>query len=522
LLARGVARQREFGIRLAIGASRRRVISQLLTEGLLLALASAAVAFGISRLALRSFVYALTSTFPPDIGNLRLVVPAADWRVVLFLLCGATVTTLVFALAPALRATRMELVRAIRGELVRNVRPSRARDALVVLQVTGSVLLLICAGVFLRSSWEAAAVDPGIRTAGVLSVRILNNQTREAVLRAVRSEPLVESVAASWPGALGGLATFSARVEGRRGSSPVQVRLVSPEYFGVFAIDLVRGRSFTTAERGPEASVAIVSESLARRLWPGSDAVGQPVHVEPDLSVGPSEGSIPLREQDGELTRPRIAVVVGVARDVAGFRMGGARLGQADVYMPIASDVPASSLTMRMRGESERARHALVSRLAAIDPNAAEVSTPQTIARAEAYLLGIPFWLTLVLGTLALLLTLSGLFSVVSYLVQQRTKEIGVRIALGSTRRGIAALVLLQSARPVGTGLLLGGTLTGAFGALLLSTSSAELIGSSVRLFDPLAYAAGLLWIAAACAGAALIPVLRATRIDPIGALRQE
>ena len=140
----------------------------------------------------------------------------------------------------------------------------------------------------------------------------------------------------------------------------------------------------------------------------------------------------------------------------------------------------------------------------------------------EAYLLAIPFWLTLVLGALALLLTLSGLFSVLSYLVEQRTREIGVRVSLGATRRSIAALMLSQSARPVGLGLVLGASLTAALGAALLATPAAAQIGSTVRLFDPIAYAASLLGIVTACAGAALIPALRAARIDPIGALRQD
>ena len=198
------------------------------------------------------------------------------------------------------------------------------------------------------------------------------------------------------------------------------------------------------------------------------------------------------------------------------------RLAGAGVYVPIGAEAARTSLTMRVRGDSERARHALVDRLAAIDPNMGEVTTLRTLARMEAYLLGIPFWLTLVLGALALLLTLSGLFSVLSYLVEQRTREIGVRMALGATRRSIGALVLSQSARPVGIGLLLGGSLTAALGAALLATPAAEQIGSTVRLFDPVAYAASLLCIVTACACAALIPALRAGRIDPVAALRQD
>ena len=204
LLARAVARQREIGIRLAIGASRRRIVWQLLTESLLLALVSAALAFGISRLVLEAVVYIVTSTMPPDFGDVRLAVPPADWRVALFLVAGAMVSTMFFALAPALQATRFELVRAVRGEVVRDARPGRARNVLIALQVTASVLLLICSAVFLRSALATATVDPGIRAADTVMVGIVNEQMRGAMLEAVTSDPSVTSVAASWPDALGG------------------------------------------------------------------------------------------------------------------------------------------------------------------------------------------------------------------------------------------------------------------------------------------------------------------------------
>ena len=512
LLARGVARQREIGIRLAIGASRRRIIWQLLTESLLLALVSAALGFGISRLALAAVVYAVTSTFPPEFGDIRLAMPPADWRVVLFLVAGAMVSTVFFALAPALQATRFELLRAIRGEVVRNAGPGRARDALVALQVTASVLLLILAAVFLRSSWAAASVDPGIRTIDTVSVNIANEQRRGAVLDLVKRDPSVAAVAASWPGLTG----RSALADGANGKSTVRYQLVSPEFFDVLGVDLVRGRGFTDAERSAAAAVAIVSESVARQLWPGADAVGQVLRLEPDPNGDTSQAEDPAIPSQA-------LVVVGIARDVPGFRLGGVRMGGgARVYAPIGAEIARTTLTLRVRGDSERARQALVDKLAAIDLNIGEVAALRTMARMEAYLLGIPFWLTLVLGTLALLLTLSGLFSVLSYLVAQRTREIGVRMAVGATSRSIAALMLLQSARPVGIGLLAGGSLTAALGGVLLATPAAEQIGESVRLFDPVAYAASLLCIVAACACAALIPALRAGRIDPVGALRQD
>ena len=514
LLARAVARQREIGIRLAIGASRRRIIRQLLTESLLLALVSAVVAFGISRLALEATLYAITSTWASAFGNIRAAVPPADWRVALFLMVGAIVSTVFFALAPALQATRLELVRAIRGEVVRDARPGRTRNALVALQVTGSVLLLICSAVFLRSAWAAASVDPGIRTADIVIVGIMNEERREATLDVVRSEPSVASFAASWPGGLGGRAALA---EGATGKSTVTYQFVSPEYFSVLGIDVVRGRGFAPTERSATAAVVIVSESVARQLWPGRDALGQVLRLEPD-----PKGE--TRERDDPPLLSRTAVVVGIARDVAGFRLGAVRMAGAGVYMPIGAEAAKTSLTMRVHGNPERARRALVERLTAIDPSMGEdqVTTLQTLARMEAYLLAIPFWLTLVLGALALLLTLSGLFSVLSYLVEQRTREIGVRMALGATSGSIGALVLSQSARPVGVGVLLGASLTAALGAALLATPAAELIGSIVRLFDPVAYAGSLVCIVTACAGAALIPALRAGRIDPIAALRQD
>ena len=530
LLARAVARQREIGIRLAVGASRRRIIFQLLTESLVLALVSAVVAFGISRLVLEAALYAIMSTWSSGFGDIRVVMPPADWRVALFLVAGAIVSTLFFALAPAFRATRLELVRAMRGEVVRDARPGGARNALVALQVTASALLLICSAVFLRSAWAMSALDLGIRTTDTINVNVLNEQRRGAILEVVKSEPSIASVAASSPGVLGGRPAFAAgstfapggaSVDKPLGKSAVTYQFVSPEYFAVLDIDLVRGRGFTQSELSASASAAVVSESVARQLWPGIDAVGQALRIDPETpALSGSERPTP-REPDEPPLLSRSFIVVGVARDVPGFRIGGQRAAGAGIYVPISAEVARTSLTLRARGDSERARHTLVDRLAAIDPNMAEVTTLRTIAAIGAYVLAIPFWLTLVLGALALLLTLSGLFSVLSYLVEQRTREIGVRMALGATPGSIGALVLLQTARPVGIGLLLGVTLTAGLGAALLATPAAELIGPVVRLFDPVAYAASILCIVTASACAALIPALRAGRINPVAALRQ-
>jgi predicted permease len=510
LLARAVTRQREIGVRLAIGASRRRLIGQLLTESLLLALVSAALAFGISRLVLAAIVYGVTTTWAPAIGDIRLAVPPADWRVALFLVAGAMVSTVFFALVPALQATRLELVRAMRGEVVRNGRPGRARNLLVTLQVTASVLLLICAAIFLRSALGTTTIDPGIRTADVVFVSVTKEQMRGALLEAVKNEPSVATVAAAWPGPLNDRAGSAGSASGKLA---VGYKFVSPEYFGVLGVDIVRGRSFAQTERGASAAVAVVSEGAARQLWPDREAVGQVLQLEPDATREPPRSSEPP-------LLSRTFVVVGIARDVAGFQLS--KVKEPTVYVPIDAESAQTSFAVRVHGDPERTRLALLDRFAAIDPGIGEVATLQTIASMVAYLLQIAFWLTVTLGALALALTLSGLFSVLSYLVEQRTREIGVRIALGATARSIATLVLSQLAGSVGLGLFLGGSLTGALSALLLATLGTGSIGLIVRLSDPVAYSGSLLCIVMACVCAALIPALRAGRIDPIAALRQD
>ena len=185
LLARGVARQREIGIRLSIGASRRRIVRQLLTESVLLALAAAAGGYLVSRLALEGAVYWAMRTMPVDLGDVNLSVPAADWRVALFLVLSAIAATAFFALMPALQATRIEPVRTLRGELVKDARPGRARNVLIGVQVFASALLLICSAIFLRSAISSSEFNPGFRTADTLLIDAFNDNKRDAMLQAL-------------------------------------------------------------------------------------------------------------------------------------------------------------------------------------------------------------------------------------------------------------------------------------------------------------------------------------------------
>ena len=348
-----------------------------------------------------------------------------------------------------------------------------------------------------------------MRIADIVNVQIVNEPARNAIVQAVTAEPLVAAMAAS--------SAESPRValaETSGAKAPVAFRFVSPEYFSLLDIAVVRGRAFTPAERTPNLPVAVVSESTARALWPNADAIGQVVRLDPDSTSGPRPAGEPPLES-------RTLTVAGVVRDVAGLRFMPFKA--AVVYVPTSAAMPETSLVARVHGDPELARQRLLNRLTTIDPNMArEVGTMRTMARMDAYFLQIAFWLTVVLGGLALMLTLSGLFSVLSYLVEQRTREIGVRMALGATTRDVTRLVLVQSIRPVGFGLLIGGGAAAGLATLLLSTPAAGVIGQIVDVFDPVAYVGSPLIIIAACLVAAAVPATRAARLDPTRALREQ
>lgn len=521
LLARGVARQREIGIRLSLGASRRRIIRQLMTESVLLALVAAVGGYLVSRIALEGTVYFLLRAMPMDLGDINLNVPAADWRVALFLVVAAIAATAFFALMPALQATRIDPVRTIRGELVADARPGRARNMLIGVQVFASALLLICAAIFLRSAMVSSRFDPGFRTADTILMD-LNEPKRAALGSALAAEPTITAFAAVRPPFLSppldGFADTGA------GKAPVAYKFVSATYFDVLAIPIVRGRVFTAAEVDGYP-VAIVSESVASTLWPNGNAVGETFRIEPDAAVriGGAYGlQVNPEESPGRDTPmpARVVTVVGVSRDVSGFRLTDAK--NAGVFLPTDLGTARTSVVARVAGDPELARQTLFEHLTRIDPNLDNIVTMRTVARLELFFLQMGFWVSLVLGGLALLLTVSGLFSVLSYLVEQRTKEIGLRMALGATSQGVTQLMLLQTARPVLYGLIAGVALAATLATALMATEAGAFISEIVRVTDPIAYTASLVLIVGACLLAAWIPSARAARLDPMKTLRQD
>ena len=523
LLARGLSRQREIGIRLSLGASRRRIIRQLLTESLILALAAAICGVFVARLFLEGALYTVIVTLPSEIAQFvrlfNLAAPTSDWRVLVFLVVGATASTVFFGLAPALQATRVDLVAVMHGELTRGARPRRARHALIAVQVGASVLLLVCAGIFLRGAVTAATKSPDVRS-DVLRLSLDNESRRGAVLQALRSDPLVETIAAASLATRGVVSLSVPAPAAGPSSLPVYREAVSSEYFDVVGIDVVSGRGFTPAERTADAGVVVVSETLARQLWPNGTGVGQQVRLDAPQPASP-DGPSPLStEARSAKVESRTFTVVGVVRD-PGSASGASLDAFRRVYLPTSVESPAPWL-LRVRGNPERARQALVERLTAIDPASVQIISLQALARLQTYPLQIGFWVAVVLGGLALVLTVSGVFSVLSYVVEQQAKEIGVRMALGASTKNVVRLILSQSVRPVGIGLAAGGGLAAAVAIVLMTTPIAAEIGDSINVLDPGAYAASLLVIAASCVLAVSLPALRAARIDPIATLRKD
>jgi ABC-type antimicrobial peptide transport system permease subunit len=379
--------------------------------------------------------------------------------------------------------------------------------------------------VLLRSASTDAAAGLGLRTSDTLIVPITHEALRTALLDQIRRQPGVRSIAASWatvndlpaPARAETAASPSAESRGAR-TAPAQAWIgygfVSPEYFETFGIDIVKGRAFTADERSTDAGVVVVSEQGARRIWPDQQAIGQTIRFEaaaPPTPSNPKPARVPAR----------VYTVIGIARDVGRTKNVLSFPINTDVYVPIALESAGPSVVVRVQGDPDEARRTLLTRLVAIDPALSDITTVRALTQGATFSLWLAFWLTVVLGGLALALTASGLFSVLSYLVEERKKDIGVRMALGATMRNIAGWVLSHMFVPVAAGIAVGF----GFAAMLLRTVVRWLpfvFSSVVQVFDPWMYAASLIVVGAACALAASLPARRAARVDPIEALRRD
>jgi predicted permease len=510
LLARAVTRQRELGIRLAIGASRSRVVRQLLIESALLTLVAAACAVGVTRAIVVGITSALHRTLPPELLELATFeAPPLDGFVVLFIVASAFVAAAGFGLLPALSGTRLDLIRVMRGERARQARPGPARGSLIAIQVAASAFLLVGASLFLRATLRDVESTP-LRADAVV-VDGVKDHHRAAAVAATATAPGVRGIAASWPNApmMGeGRPVHVSSVERRR--EPITFRMVSAGYLEVYGIVLRRGRAFTDAETASRAPVALVSESMARRFWPNGDAIGQRLQLDfPPDAFRPGDPSMTARG----------VTIVGVTADVGPFRVMPA---EAPLYLTGDATMAKATIAARVEGDVESMRRLLHERVVAIDPGVPLVVSTRSIQALETYPIQVAFWATAILGGLALLLTVSGIVGVVSFLVAQRVREFGIRAALGASAGAIVRLVVWQSMRPAVGGLAIGLLLAWTVAAMVLAIPGAALIGRLVDVLDPAAYLAGIGLVSMASVGAALMPTLRGARADPMTALRDE
>ncbi len=474
MLARGIARQREIGIRLALGAARARLVRQLLTESALLAIPAAVLGYAISRWSIDGGVRLMFASAPGEfVPYLRVLPLSPDVRVFGFVLLVALASALAFGLVPALQATRPQIVQASRGEGDPTGRPGRMRTTLVVAQTGVCCLLLIVTGVLLRGARTADRLPTGLRTSDVVQV-VLDDHARGAALRRLRAEPMVSDIGASTQSPLDGMyPSLGVRVAGEPRIAVAAVDFVDAGFFRVLDVPIVRGRAFTADDERLATPVAVVSQAAARALWPTGDAIGQFVQ----LTAEPP--------RDSRLARVRSARVIRISRNaVSGWI--GTGLERPVIYYPTAPESAGTNIVARVMGDASQARQR-------IDVEASSA-----------------------IGAIALLLTLISIYGVLSYVVAQRTKEIGVRMALGASVRSVVGQVVRQSCRYAVVGIVPGTVL--ALGVSKLFASVLWIVDT----FDPAGYAFGAGVVLIACLAAAWAPARRAARVDPMVALRYE
>jgi hypothetical protein len=428
------------------------------------------------------------------------------------MLLAAVVSALLFGLAPALQATRTSVMRAARGEFTTDFRPARLRNTLAIAQVTASALFLICASLLLRANQRFQALDYGLQTRGVIEVQV-RNQFLAKTIAQLASDPDVVSVAAASKAPLEGVLPWTVVTpEGGTQFYGAGYIYTSPEYFQLFQVPILRGRGFTAAEAAAGAAVAVVSQHTAQVLWPGRDALGQSVRIQKDPSRGRQ-----IAQRSAPPPEFAVAQVIGIARDAVNGWVGYGSTDYTCLYFPRTLPAPGNLLLVRVRSNADSARFRLETALEASLPGGIDaIHTMDEVLDLQLYPWRVMYWILAAVGGLALLLTLSGLYGVLSYLVTQRTKEIGIRVALGARPGRAAGIVLWQSLRLSVIGIAIGAL--GALGLLRLLASQMDM--SIFGAFDAAAFGLGLLLVLAASALAAWFPSRRAARIEPASTLR--
>jgi len=507
LLARASVRQKEIALRLSLGASRGRLVRQLLTESLLLSLAGGILGSLIACWSFVRLTQFITSHLPGDFPPVSINV-APDLHVLIYALLLTVCTSFAFGLVPALQSTRSDLISSMKGDSAAATSGKRRGrfmlNALVGSQVAVCMVLLLAAGLLLRGLYYAQTADPGFEIKGVATTFLELEQQGYDQQRAtqfmigfverLRGLPGVTEVAQAECAPLSH--DFSAdhfTLPGRPDDIPIEYNHVTPSYFSLIGIPIVRGRNFTSAE-AHDASGVIVTESTARRLWPGQDPLGQW-----------------LRDSS-----EHVHTVIGVARDAQVSHLGESTSNY--LYYPFGpeDDTRSFVLVRYATGFSDVAKS---TRTAAhsIDPNLSI-----EVVRLEDYLEAwrapsrIVAGLSGALGVLALLLCSIGVYGMVSYSVNRSVREIGIRLALGADKASVLRHVLWQSMRPV----LIGGTIGVLLCAMVSGVLSSMMFG--IGAHDPVTFVFVPFFLFGIASAATFVPARRAMYVDPVVALRCE
>jgi putative ABC transport system permease protein len=509
LLAQGARRQKEISLRAALGAGRTRIVRQMLTESMLLSLAGGVVGLAIAY-AGRSILWSLRPPFIEQSG----IDLSLDSRVLLFTFGVAIFTGFIFGLVPAIKASRpdlMEILKAGGRGGTMGWRRDPLRSLLVVGEMALALITLVGAGLFLHSMQNAQKTDLGFESKNLLAMNFdlaalhyeegRGQQFYRAAVEKVKSSPGVASasIASNFP--LGGGFLRTVFPEGQDETSGYRGTLtlvddITPNYFDTLRIPVTRGRIFTDGDRMETAPVAIISEAMAKQHWPNEDAVGKRFHFIGDTT---------LREIVGVVAN---SVVNEVGEDP-----------QPIVFLPMTQDyVPAATLHVRTTGNPEAVVATTRVALQSLDPNLA-ITNVFTIEQIMSQALWAPRmggFLLALFGALALVLSAVGVYGVLSYSVNQQTREIGLRMALGAQRGDVMRLILGQGLRLTVLGLGLGVLV--ALGLMRVLVS----LLFDVRAYDPTTYTAVTLLLTAVALLACYIPARRAMRVDPMVALRYD
>jgi predicted permease len=506
LLARAAARQKEIAIRLSAGASRGRLVRQLLTESILISLTGGALGSVLAFWTFESIYKIILSNLPAFSPPIALNL-TPDLRVLGYAVAISAVTGILFGLLPALQATRPDLVSALKEEgsgFASHLSRGWLRGALVVAQVSVCLVLLIAAGLLARGLQSAQNVDPGFSTKGVVATSFDLEQQGYDNARALQfHRQLIDRVSAI-PGVdvasqavtvpLGG-SSYGTMIETEGIAGPQQVKFnsVSPEFFSLLGIPLVQGRVFTDAEA--RAPVAVISEATAKRFWPNRSSLGKTFRMGKD----------------------KVAFeVIGVALDIRATDLP--HLEKTFFYFPTKLEYQSHmSLLTHTNGNVAATIKLIRDAAHSLDSNIIVTAKPieenLELWRLPSRILAS---LTAALGFLGLLLASVGIYGVVSYAVSSRTREIGIRMTLGANSMEVLTLILKQAMRPVFLGLVIGFAICAAASRLM------SLMLYGVSPFDPLTFGGVALFLTGIALLACYLPARRATRVDPMEALRYE